>query len=306
MESIVENLIHAAYILAVLSVIIAITVVYEHFYWHKHNLKKSYTLYEFIANSALGFLYKISDGVAVALYVFFLYDGIASYGLQLSLLDAWWSFPLIYIIVDLGFYVTHYAMHKVRWFWASHVTHHSGTRYNFSTAMRQNFTVIFNGAVLIWWLPIALLGFDKNLVLAAMEINLLYQYLLHTELPTPRLNKLGGVLNTPSHHRVHHGCNSAQIDKNFAGTFIIWDKLFGTFRAQEDAGELIYGITRRQPTGYNPITLLFHEWRDMFSDLWKTKDLRVLLKPPGWIDTRPKTKIKPQPQPQPLETDAIK
>lgn len=279
------SLSHALIFLAIVVAMVLIFVSLENIYWRRRDREKMYKPFEVMVNFSLGASYKLADAIAVGLYVFFLYDQIKPHGLNINFDVNPATLVLLYVIVDLGFYLAHWAMHKVRFLWVGHVTHHSSERFNFSTALRQNFLVSINGALLIWWIPLALIGFDKELVLLAMEINLLYQFLLHTEIPTPHWNKLGWILNTPSHHRVHHGCNPEQIDRNFGGTLIIWDRLFGTFVAEENAGELCYGITRNQPRSWNPLVLLFAEPIDMIRDLIRTRDLRVLYKPPGWIDT---------------------
>lgn len=282
---------HAAIFLSIVAGLVLVLTISENLYWKNREPSKVYGALEIFANFFLGASYKMIDAVAVAVYVYFLYDIVSSYGLGLSFSGNWWWFPIVYILADLFFYVTHYMMHKIRWFWTAHVTHHSSDRYNFSVALRQNFTVVINGALLIWWLPMAIIGVDKYMVLMAIEINLIYQLLLHTEMPT-FLDRLGLVMNTPSHHRVHHGNNTKQIDRNFGGTFIIWDKLFGTFRAEKEAGELIYGITRNQPKGYNPLILIFHEWRDMLMDVFKYRNVKILFKGPDWVDTMPQRQTK--------------
>ena len=278
------SLSHALLFLAILVGMVLVFVSLENVYWSKRDKQKIYKPLEVIVNFSLGASYKLADAVAISLYVFLLYDLIKPYGLNIDFGINPATLLLLYVIVDLGFYMAHWAMHKVRFLWVGHVTHHSSERYNFSTALRQNFLVSINGALLIWWIPLALFGFDKELVLLAMELNLLYQFFLHTEIPTPRWNKFGWILNTPSLHRIHHGCNPEQIDRNFGGTFIIWDKLFGTFAAENNVGELRYGITRNQPKSWNPLVLLFAEPIDLIKDLIRTKDPRVLYKPPGWID----------------------
>lgn len=282
---------HAAIFLSIVAGLVLVLTISENLYWKNREPSKVYGALEIFANFFLGASYKMIDAVAVAVYVYFLYDIVSSYGLGLNFSGNWWWFPIVYILADLFFYVTHYMMHKIRWFWTAHVTHHSSDRYNFSVALRQNFTVVINGALLIWWLPMAIIGVDKYMVLMAIEINLIYQLLLHTEMPT-FLDRLGLVMNTPSHHRVHHGNNTKQIDRNFGGTFIIWDKLFGTFRAEKEAGELIYGITRNQPKGYNPLILIFHEWRDMLMDVFKYRNIKILFKGPDWVDTMPQRQTK--------------
>lgn len=293
-----DRITHLLIFLAVLTTIIIICVGFENIYWNKRDKSKVYNLKETIANASLGFGYKVMDAVAVALYVFFLFDYIKPYGLNVQIENPVIRIIVLFLVVDLAFWFTHFCMHKVRWFWAGHVTHHSSDRYNYSVALRQNFTVVINGALLIWWMPVALIGFDKEEVLLIMEINLLYQFLLHTEMPSV-LDKFGKILNTPSHHRVHHGSNETQLDRNFAGSLIIWDKLFGTFVSEKDAGDIVYGITRNQPKGYNVLLLTFHEWRDIFKDLIKYKDFRVLYKSPGWVDKQDDTKKTIQANPKP-------
>ncbi|MBL4869971.1 MAG: sterol desaturase family protein [Robiginitomaculum sp.] len=277
-----EMLHHAVLFLGILIVFVLVSVIAENLYWKTRQREKVYGIKEVIGNFFLGASYKAVDAVAIAVYVYFLYDIVSGAGLQIDLPGGWIGFVIVYILVDLFFYVTHFVMHKVRWFWAGHVTHHSSSRYNYSVALRQNFTLVLNGAMLIWWMPLALIGVDKEVVLLAIEVNLLYQFFLHTEMPSP-LDKLGLIFNTPSHHRVHHGCNKDQIDRNFGGTLIIWDRIFGSFRAEKDAGEIIYGITYNQPKGYNPISLLFHEWRDMFSDAFRMRSFWVFTKTPDWV-----------------------
>ncbi|HVK99629.1 MAG TPA: sterol desaturase family protein [Dongiaceae bacterium] len=244
-----------------------------------------YELKETLASVATGFSYKIVDGVAVALFIQAFYSWVAQFGLQLNPELSIGSVLLLIVLVDFCFYVNHVMMHKVRWFWASHVTHHSSEHMNFSTALRQNFTHAFNGAWILWWIPAALVGFDKNWVLLAIEGNLVYQFFLHTE-QVRKLGWLEKIFNTPSHHRVHHGRNAAQIDRNFGGILIIWDKMFNTFRSEDDAGQIIYGVTRMPAKRYDPVHLQLHEWRDMFRDCWRHRDLRILIMPPEWVEQR--------------------
>lgn len=142
-----------------------------------------------------------------------------------------------------------------------------------------------NGTLLIQWVPLALIGFNKNWATLAIELQLGFQFFLHTEQYSP-LDRFGAFLNTPSHHRVHHGNSPKQIDTNFGGVLIIWDKLFGTFVREKDAGAIEYGITERQPQTHNPFVLLFHEWRDMLGDLVRYRDLRVLIKGPNWNSSK--------------------
>lgn len=201
---------------------------------------------------------------------------------------AWWSWLLLLFAEDFCYYWFHRLHHDVRLLWAAHVNHHSSTHYNLTTALRQSWTTPFTG--FIFWAPLPLLGFPIEMILIQKSISLLYQYWLHTEL-IGKLGWFGILFNTPSHHRVHHGRNPIYLDRNHAGIFIIWDKLFRSF---EPEGEPVdYGLTKNIHT-YNPFRIAFHEWRAMLSDALHAKTWRgrlgYLLMPPGWReDGRGKT-----------------
>lgn len=277
-----SDVIHAIQFILGFGVIFVSIILLEAWYCRRTGQSGVYSLKETLTNLTMGFNYKIVDGIAVAVFIRYFYDWVSPYGLQYEPVHGIWSIVLIFFVCDLAFWFTHVTMHKVRWFWTSHVTHHSSNRMNYSTALRQNFTMLFNGAWVIWWVPMALVGFDKNWATVAIELNLAYQFFLHTEQGS-FLNKLGAVMNTPSHHRVHHGSQPAQIDTNFGGALIIWDRLFGTFVPEEKAGVIKYGITERQPSSLNPFYLQLHEWGEMFGDFYKSKDPRVFVKGPCWF-----------------------
>lgn len=277
-----NDLLHALLFIGIAGAVFIGVIIAEAIYWQRKGRPEMYSFRETLTNMAMGLNYKVVDGIAVALVIRALYDWVYQFGLQYKPVHGLWSVLLIFVISDASFYLYHYLTHKVRWFWTSHVTHHSAERMNYSTALRQNFTLEFNGAWLVWWMPMALVGFNKDWATLAIEASLAYQFFLHTETKSP-LDKLGFILNTPSHHRVHHGSNPAQIDTNFGGILIIWDKLFGTFLPEEKAGEIKYGLSERQPHSLNPLYLQVHEWGDMFRDFRASGyDFRVFVKAPGW------------------------
>jgi len=148
------------------------------------------------------------------------------------------------------------------------VTHHNSEKYNLSVSFRLGWTQHIK---IIFFIPVALMGFDPVLFFICHQIEVLYQFWIHTEyirkLPAP----IEYIFTTPSHHRVHHSKNEKYIDKNFGSTFIIWDRLFGTFQAEEEQAD--YGITT-PINSYNPITLNFHEWRDIITDVFKSKSFK--------------------------------
>ena len=146
---------------------------------------------------------------------------------------AWWSAALCLVLDDLAYYAFHRSAHRVRWFWASHVVHHSSEHYNLTTALRQPWTSAISLSF-AFRLPLFLIGFDPRLVLSVAGVNLVYQFWVHTE----AVGRLPGwferLFNTPSHHRVHHGVNARYLDRNYGGVFIVWDRLFGTFAGETE------------------------------------------------------------------------
>ena len=195
---------------------------------------------------------------------------------------AWWSWLILLFAEDFCYYWFHRISHESRFFWASHVVHHSSQKYNLSTALRQTWTGSFYSFV--FWIPLIFLGFHPIMVMAQMSISLIYQYWIHTELITKMPKWFEAIFNTPSHHRVHHATNPQYLDRNHAGIFIIWDKLFGTYEPEIE--KPTYGLVKNIET-YNPVKVAFLEWQKMLSDSITTKTtltnkLKYLIKPPGW------------------------
>jgi sterol desaturase/sphingolipid hydroxylase (fatty acid hydroxylase superfamily) len=154
---------------------------------------------------------------------------------------SWAWFFVLFVAQDFLYYWFHRASHRVRWFWTAHVAHHSSEYLNFSTALRQSVLYPFTGMPL-FWLPLAWLGFSSEWIALIVALNLFIQFFVHTQ-AIKNLGPLEWVLNTPSHHRVHHAKNPRYIDKNYAGVFIVWDRLFGSFVEEDEP--CVYGITKK-------------------------------------------------------------
>ena len=172
---------------------------------------------------------------------------------------AWWAWIIAFVLDDFVYYWSHRWAHTVRWFWADHVVHHSSQHYNLTTALRQPW---FGVLTLKWvWLGSALIliGFHPVMIGFVGALNLIYQFWIHTEVIRKCPPWFEAVMNTPSHHRVHHGINPMYLDKNYAGVFIIWDKMFGTFQPELEDEEIRYGIVKNLGT-YNPVKISIHEW----------------------------------------------
>lgn len=180
-----------------------------------------------------------------------------------SIPPTWWSYVICLIATDFARYWAHRIAHENRFWWATHVTHHNSEKYNWSVSFRLSWTQHIK---IIFFIPVALMGFHPVVFFICHQIEVLYQFWIHTEYIRKLPKPIEYIFTTPSHHRVHHARNEKYLDKNYGSTFIIWDRLFGTFQPEEEQAE--YGITK--PVGsYNPITLVFHEWQDIFRDLGK-------------------------------------
>ena len=196
---------------------------------------------------------------------------------------AWWAWALCFVLDDLAYYVFHRSAHRVRWFWASHVVHHSSQHYNLSTALRQTWTGFFS-LTFLFRMPLFFLGFHPLMVLFCGGVNLIYQFWIHTEAIKRCPAWFEAVMNTPSHHRVHHGTNPRYLDANYAGVFIVWDKMFGSFVPEEDEEPVRYGIVK-QLGSFNILWSAFHEWAGIARDVWRAPwnaKLGYMFGPPGW------------------------
>jgi sterol desaturase/sphingolipid hydroxylase (fatty acid hydroxylase superfamily) len=194
--------------------------------------------------------------------------------------------PLALALAVLGwdflYYWNHRLMHSCRYLWAYHVVHHSSEHYNLSTALRQ--PVAGSLGVFVPYGTLSLLGIRPELVEQARGINLLYQYWIHTE-TIGRLGRAEALLNTPSHHRVHHGSNPQYLDRNHGSILITWDRWFQTFVPESEP--VVYGLTKNIGT-FNPLRIATHEYADMLRDVarsssWRER-LSFVVRGPGWAD----------------------
>jgi sterol desaturase/sphingolipid hydroxylase (fatty acid hydroxylase superfamily) len=192
----------------------------------------------------------------------------------------WWVWATAFIVYDLCYYFAHRASHEIRILWAGHIVHHSSRYYNLSTALRQSWT---GQATFLFYIPLALLGAPLALIASVGGFNLIYQFWIHTERIGTFPRVIEFVMNTPSHHRVHHATNPQYLDRNYGGVFIIWDRVFGTFEPEVETPR--YGLTTNIET-YNPIWVAFHEYisigRDLrFARTWRER-FGYLFRGPGW------------------------
>jgi sterol desaturase/sphingolipid hydroxylase (fatty acid hydroxylase superfamily) len=196
----------------------------------------------------------------------------------------WGTWVAVMLVVDLLWYLYHRCAHRVRLMWAGHQAHHNSQFFNFSTALRQKWNPWFE---LMFWIPLPLLGIPPWMIFTAFSFNLIYQFFVHTE----RIGRLPRwfefVMNTPSHHRVHHASDPEYLDKNFAGILIVWDRMFGTFRAEERRPT--YGLTTNIDS-FNVFRLQYHEYAAILRDVrradcWRDR-LGYVFGPPGWTPAR--------------------
>jgi len=181
--------------------------------------------------------------------------------------DVWWTWFVLFFVDDFVYYWFHRVSHESRLFWNFHVVHHSSQYYNLSVAVRQSW---FSGALhWIFYAPIMLLGFAPWMFALMHGFNLIYQFWIHTRF-VKRMGFLEYILNTPSHHRLHHGVNNPYLDKNYAGVLIIWDRLFGSFVPETE--EPTYGIIKPIHS-YNTLWINTHGWYEMWIAIRQQRSL---------------------------------
>ncbi|MEL6876507.1 MAG: sterol desaturase family protein [Pseudomonadota bacterium] len=253
--------------------------------WAKYRARDAYEPKDTLVSLAFGLGSTVSGalfgGFALAIFI-----GAYEYRL-FDISENWWgplwAWPLVFVLDDLKYYWVHRAGHRIRWMWAAHVNHHSSQHYNLSTALRQTWTGSFTFGFILA-LPLVLLGFHPGMIAVCGAINLVYQFWIHTEAIDRMPRWFEAVMNTPSHHRVHHATNPRYLDRNYAGVFIVWDKMFGTFEPEREDEQIRYGIIK-QLGSFNLLWAVFHEWIGMIGDIWRAPwrhKLSYLLREPGW------------------------
>jgi sterol desaturase/sphingolipid hydroxylase (fatty acid hydroxylase superfamily) len=251
--------------------------------------KNYYRLHDSISDLSCGSIEQLI-GIFLKGLLFAGYQGTYHYATRagINLVDVtayspggkWAAAIVLFLGVDCAYYWFHRIAHEYNAPWAGHVVHHSSEDYNLAVALRQgSFQGLFSW---VFYLPLALVGFPPSWFAATLSFNLLYQFWIHTR-AIGKLGPLEWVLNTPSHHRVHHARNPKYLDKNYAGTLIIWDRIFGTFKAEEE--EPVYGLTKPL-NSWNPLWANLHVWRDLCRDAWLAPrlldKLLIWFMPQGW------------------------
>jgi len=214
-------------------------------------------------------------------------------------LNTIWGLALLFLGVEFAYYWMHRSAHEIRWMWASHVVHHTPEHIHFASAFRLGGTEVFSGSWL-FYIPLYWLGLNPLAVSGMLAINLAYQFWLHTDI-VGRLGPLEWILNTPSHHRVHHASNAVYLDRNYGGILIIWDRLFGTFAAERSQTKIVYGLVH--PVGsLNPLRIVFREWITMARDVARAPSWRERL---TQLFGRPGASLAARPLVSPLNAEAI-
>jgi sterol desaturase/sphingolipid hydroxylase (fatty acid hydroxylase superfamily) len=181
----------------------------------------------------------------------------------------WWTFIPCYILYDLCSYFAHYISHNQRFWWATHVVHHSGEHYNLTVSFRLSWVQY---SKIIFFAPLFLVGFHVVIFFVVNQVSILFQFWVHTEYIRKLPRFFEYVFATPSNHRVHHGVQEKYINKNYGATFILWDRIFGTYQPEEEPVE--YGITSNIKKHGNPVYVNFHEFSEMFRDVKSAKGIR--------------------------------
>lgn len=264
-----------------------LAVALEAWFSHRHS-RHLYEKKDFLASMSMLVLASVVDALpkVLAFAAFYVLHDISP--LRDVIERQWWAWLLLFVLDDLIYYGFHRANHSVRLLWAGHVPHHSSQKLNFGTALRQGVTE--RAHKYLFWIPLPLLGFDPFMIFIMIGINLLYQFWVHTELIDKLPHPIEWLFNTPSHHRVHHASNVRYLDCNLGGVLIVWDRLFGTFSAEQDSEPPVYGLTHNINT-HHPLKVAFGEYANLMRDCrraprWQDR-WRYLFWAPGWHHAGP-------------------
>ena len=247
--------------------------------WARWQERDYYRLNDSIGDLSCGILQQLFE-VFAKTFIFAGYLFLYSRARLFEIPGTAWAWALCFLGVDFFYYWFHRLSHERNGLWATHLVHHQSEEYNLAVALRQSaFGGLFSW---VFYLPLALAGFPPVMFLACSSINTLYQFWIHTR-TIGKLGPLEWVMNTPSHHRVHHACNPKYIDRNYAGVLIVWDRLFGSFKPEGE--EPAFGITKPLRS-WNPLWANLHYWVELFdkarrSTRWSDR-LRVFTARPGW------------------------
>ncbi|WP_121666005.1 sterol desaturase family protein [Mesonia aquimarina] len=265
---------------------IMISLALLEFYLSWKQKKKLYEKKDFFASLTIGLVSVFQNLLIKSLlfgFVIWVYN-IVPWSIPVN----WWTSIICFFALDFCRYWAHRMGHETSLFWATHVTHHNSEKYNLSTSFRLSWTQQLK---VVFFLPISLMGFHPVVFFICHQIAVLYQFWIHTEYIRKLPKWISFLFVTPSHHRVHHGKNVHYLDKNYGSTFIIWDRMFGTFQPEDE--QAIYGILD-QPKHHNPVKLVFHVWGDIFRKMKKEKNLKkaflLLFQPPDLLYEKEKSK----------------
>ena len=224
-----------------------------------------YRVNDAINSLSAGVLSRVT-GILKALLPLTIYAVVFEHVALFSLPDTIWVWIAAFIIYDFFYYWNHRLGHEMSILWAAHVVHHSSEEYNLTTALRQT-----SGSFLSWifYLPMAFMGFEPEMLLAVAALNLVYQFWVHTR-HVPKLGWFEWFFVSPSNHRVHHAQNTIYLDRNYGGVFIIWDRLFGSFQEELDDEPPVYGV-RKALHSWDPVWMNLQVYSQLCKDSWRTK-----------------------------------
>lgn len=230
--------------------------------------------------------------LAIFAVAYILFNPMDEMGIRHNIMGGWETFGLttwyVWLICqfldDFAYYLVHRANHEIRVLWAAHIVHHSSDHFNLGTAVRNGWVTLFYKPFFYMW--ICALGFHPIMLMTCLAIESFWQYQLHLQW-MPRLGPLEKIFNLHKHHEVHHSSDLDYLDKNHGGYLIIFDRLFGTFKDKDDSKPVNYGVLH-PPNSYNPMTILTHEYVNIWNDVKKAKTWKgrfmYIFGPPGWSE----------------------
>ncbi len=271
-----------------------VLVILEIAYSKTHDNKNLYVWKDLLASSSMGLgsvlitpFIKIVSSAVIFYAIYELFNPEVN-GVRTNIMGyqsfgwAWYIWVICQVLDDLSYYWLHRFNHTIRIMWAAHIVHHSSDKYNFGTGLRNGWFTLLYKPFFYMWLPA--IGFHPEMVIVCLGIEALWQFQLHTKY-VPKLGVIDKFMNTHTQHQVHHAKNPEYLDKNHGGYLNLFDKLFGTWKAYDENIAIDYGVVHA-PDSYNPLIIVSHEYKDIWNDIKKSKNLyeafMYVFGEPGW------------------------
>ena len=148
---------------------------------------------------------------------------------------------VIFLALELGYYIDHYLKHRIEFLWEFHKLHHSAevlTPFTNSRVHPVDSLIYGNILAVASGTAGGLIAYEFGETAVAFKLfnlnafiflfNYTFNHLYHTHAPIAFTGLVGRLLTSPVHHQLHHSTDPRHFNRNLGGSLMIYDWLFGT------------------------------------------------------------------------------